>query len=637
LLCLGALLIAASASTTFESSSSAPTASSPTTSSPPASSDDGEQWDGDGGQWDDDDDGSWDGDDDGPGDRDGDHGGPGAGDGGSQAPQQGTVAPDPVPPPGEPPSPAPEAGSASVPESSGPSVPATSGTCDLRRGPVPSSSGRTLQQVPSAASRVAYPCPYPEEWHGIRLSPTSIRLVVGGQLTRQIPFAAEGRAVGLDEITEAIGDPSWIEEVEPGVFVLRATLVQSAGTNLAVHAPRVTTVRLADRPGVALTGSRATASFDGVTVTSWNEWSESADTDSDKERPYVVYQNASTFNVNNSTFEHLGSDRTSSYGVSWRRAGTTGQVTNSVFQHNFFGIYTYEAANMNIAGNTVRYNERYGIDPHDASSGLVVQGNDVYANGSHGIIFSRYVHNSVVLDNYVHDNAGNGIMMDFHSDQNAIQDNIVTGNGREGIVSSASAEVAIRNNRISDSEVGVRVSNAGADRVIVERNFIGAVETGIKIYDTPIAPFVSQNLVHHASVAGMRVDSPGATLDQNLIYATPVGYDARTAVTITGGRVIADERALDVGPYGEVALSNAELVGGDVGIRVARGGDVTRHATDVTVREPDADGGSSTGRALSLIGVGLVAAAVGLQGMHAYRNRQWSRHVPAPAHVRNLS
>ncbi|MEX0665008.1 MAG: right-handed parallel beta-helix repeat-containing protein [Acidimicrobiia bacterium] len=490
--------------------------------------------------------------------------------------------------------------------------------------------------MPSALSRVAYPCPYPPEWRGIRLSPKFLRLVVGGQLVRQIPFAAGGRAVGLDEISAAIGDPSWLQEVEPGVFELRATLVQSPRTELVVRAPRVTTVRLVDRPGVALAGSRAVATFDGVTVTSWNELMQGPDASILEERPYVVYTNASRLDISNSTFEYLGSDRSSSYGVSWRHEGTTGTVTGSVFQHNFFGIYTFAVTNLTIQGNIVRYNERYGIDPHDASTGLVVEGNEVYDNGNHGIIFSQFVHDSVVRDNFVHDNAGNGIMMDLHSNQNVIEANIVTDNGGEGIVTSSSADLTIRNNRISGSEVGIRISRSGSDRVLAEGNVITDVETGVKIYDAAITPLVRGNIVYGASVAGMRVDAPGAYLVANRIYASPVGYDARTSVRIEGGRVLATERAVDVGPLGWVSLSYADLTARDVGIRVARGGFVAKYETEVTVLRPDSSG-SSDGRTLSLIGILLIASAVGLHTFQSFRNRRGPRQVLAPAHVRNLS
>ena len=62
--------------------------------------------------------------------------------------------------------------------------------------------------------------------------------------------------------------------------------------------------------------------------------------------------------------EYLGSDETSSYGVSWRVGGSSGLVDDSLFQHNFFGAYTFQAAHVIFENSTFRYNTFYGIDPH---------------------------------------------------------------------------------------------------------------------------------------------------------------------------------------------------------------------------------------------------------------------------------
>ena len=115
-----------------------------------------------------------------------------------------------------------------------------------------------------------------------------------------------------------------------------------------------------------------------------------------------------------------------------------------MFQHNFFGVYTFEAANILFRNNVFRDNVFYGADPHDSSVGLVFEHNEAYGNGSHGIIFSSYVNHSVVRNNYSHDNGGNGIMMDFHSDSNVIEGNVVVDNQLEGIVSGGSADLVIR-------------------------------------------------------------------------------------------------------------------------------------------------------------------------------------------------
>lgn len=552
---------------------------------------------------------------------------------------RGAPAPPAAPPPPPPPPPAPPPiGGGRASGSSGPAAPSSSGTCDAGGGtPVlhTDDPARNLKRVPSPTSLVAYPCPYPPEWRAIRFGTSSLRLVAGGALVREIPFAAEGRPVGLDELTAVIDDADWLAEIAPGVFVLRAALVQTEGTLLDVRAPRVTSVLLADLPAVSLAGNRASATFDGVKVSSWNEAAGAADTSIVDERPYVRYQNGGRLDITRSRFEYLGSDRTSSYGVVWRR-GTAGTVSDSVFEHNFFGMYTYETGGIRFERNIVANNIRYGIDPHDNSSNLVFVENDVYGNGSHGIIFSRFVHDSVVQRNHSHHNGGNGIMMDASSNQNLIEDNTVTDNAGEGIVSSSSADLTIRRNTIDGSEVGMRFSGVGADRILAADNAISDVSTGIKVYDRATAATLRSNKVTRASVAAMLLAAPGARLIDNRVVDSRVGYDARSAATIQGGRVDVAERAIDVGSTGTVVLWSAEMVAGDRPIRVAKGGVLSRTAS--SVRQLDAvRGGGEDVRTLSLVGLLLVGVAVALQAASSVRNRKTPRRATAPAHVRNVS
>ena len=44
----------------------------------------------------------------------------------------------------------------------------------------------------------------------------------------------------LPSLTQLINDPTWIAESAPGVFELKASVVQEAGTTLDVEAPAVT-------------------------------------------------------------------------------------------------------------------------------------------------------------------------------------------------------------------------------------------------------------------------------------------------------------------------------------------------------------------------------------------------------------
>ncbi len=341
----------------------------------------------------------------------------------------------------------------------------------------------------------------------------------------------------------------------------------------------------------------------------------------------------------NSTFQYLGSDHTAGYGVSWRVGGTTGEVIGSVFQHNFFGVYTFEAANIVFRSNVFRDNVYYGADPHDASVGLVFERNEAYGNGSHGIIFSRYVHDSVVRENYSHDNGGNGIMMDFHADHNVIEGNLVVDNRLEGIVSSGSADLIIKDNRIRGSVVGVRLSRHGSDRVRVVGNDIADVRTGIKAYGGATAAELTQNRIRRSKSSAMLLDAPLSRATGNQISGAPVGYDVRTLTTIVGGDASVADEAVRVGEQGIAVLRQAGLRSANVGVQVNRGGVLENHGSAIEAPTRVNTGSSPPpprSHTLALVGLLLVVAALLFEFVHWLRTRRRGP-VEAPAHVWNVT
>ena len=98
----------------------------------------------------------------------------------------------------------------------------------------------------------------------------------------------------------------------------------------------------------------ARARFDGVRVTSQSRTAAEADTNYGDGRPFVLYEDGSTLDITDSFFSFLGSDRSSAYGVSWRTGGTNGTITDSTFSNNFFGMYSYEAANLTFIDNSFK-------------------------------------------------------------------------------------------------------------------------------------------------------------------------------------------------------------------------------------------------------------------------------------------
>ena len=486
------------------------------------------------------------------------------------------------------------------------------------------SSERKLTAAAVDPYKVAdFPCPFDPDVRGIRLDGSTVYLVAGGALVRsvQVPLDADG-AVRLEDVVTAVADPSWLSTPEPGVVELTAALVQDPGSRLLVAAPAVTAVRLLDNPDVAIVGDGARLDVDGVSVTSWDAAAGGPVEEPVQGRPFLVYKNGGQLNATGSTFAYLGSDRSSSYGVSWR-LGTGGTVRTSTFDHNFFGVYTYQTKGVVWEDSTFSNNVWYGLDPHTDSSDLVVRGNEVFGNGHHGIIFSQYVTGSLVEGNDVHDNRINGIMMDFRSDGNTVRGNTVTRNG-QGVVFAGSGGSDVHDNVLVDNVVGVRASRDGADGNRVHDNRISGGKTGVQLYGGATTTTLADNTIAGASEVGVVADAPRSTLSGNTVTGAPVGVRVATATTVRGGRIDAGRTAIDVQPEGFATVVGVQVSRRAAPLLVAEQAFVRLVGTSFALPAPE---GAVT--ALEVAGVAVLVLAALSQVVHLSRRRAMRRLAPA--------
>lgn len=490
---------------------------------------------------------------------------------------------------------------------------------------------RNLQQyLPEPLSIVRYPQGLDPALRGVSLLPGAIQLIQGGQLVRELPFPGD-RQVGFEEVSAAVADPSWIRVVRPGVFELSAAFVQQPGTDLRIAAPLVQEVRLVTNPGVFFGGSGAKARFEGVRVTSWDASLATAATDIENARPFVLYEKGSRLDIVDSNMGYLGSDRTSAYGVSWRQGGTTGEVLRSRFHHSFFGVYTYEAKDIVFRHNVFSDNIYYGFDPHDYTTGLVVEENEAYGNGSHGFIVSRYVTDSVLARNHSHDNGGNGIVLDFHSDGNRVLENRVQRNAKDGIVLNQSSRNLVQGNVISSNRVGIRSSHTNtANRI--ERNHLDGNVTGVQLDAATTDTVVSGNEVLGSTAAGMILDAPRSSVSGGRITDAALGLDLRAAVTISDVQVTGVVNGVRVRPGGVADLRRLDVDAAGVGVQIETGARAS--LADSVVRAWDPLEGESllqTGSTLVAEGrrplpwqpvaaVSFILLAVGLEFLRARRD-----------------
>lgn len=301
--------------------------------------------------------------------------------------------------------------------------------------PANSTQANTLPTTPAVRAIVA--------------EPGTIKLLAAGKVIKQIPYT--GASLDLPRIMQLVNDPAMIQEGSSGQIVLKVALI-ARHIKLTVGSPLVSEVRMVDTGSVFIGAEGGSLTFDTVTVRTI----PSDDPSAEWYQPFVMATDKATMDTRGSTFTGLGWDSNASYGVSWVE-GSTGSVTDSIFEKSFIGVYTSEAVGMAFRNSTFRNNALYGLDPHTHSTNLTIDNVLAEGNRAHGIIFSEYVTASSITNSTSRNNGENGIMMDEFSTGNVIKHNTITGNTGDGLVTARSADNKFVGNTVTGNRVGIRL------------------------------------------------------------------------------------------------------------------------------------------------------------------------------------
>jgi len=288
----------------------------------------------------------------------------------------------------------------------------------------------------------------------IEIYPEQTVMLAGGRAIRIINKPAPRT---LHDLVRIIRDRHWISESSQAV-TLNAAVIVEHGSLMTIAAPVTTGLVMTVRPGVFLAASRGMLRITGVHVRASD--SKVPDTLSspsrDIGRPFLLADQDSSMIIRDSTFEYLGRDWNSSYGLTWSK-GSTGSVSNSTFDRDFIGVYSNDSSGLQVMRDTFYHNSLYGVDPHSDSSHLLVEYNTSDYNGRHGIIFSDHVTGSIVQYNVTKGNGLNGIMMDGASTGNTIRHNTIADNDSDGVVIANSSDNVVTDNTVSGNRVGITV------------------------------------------------------------------------------------------------------------------------------------------------------------------------------------
>jgi parallel beta-helix repeat protein len=176
----------------------------------------------------------------------------------------------------------------------------------------------------------------------------------------------------------------------------------------------------------------------------------------------------------------------------------TGDVVNSVFSYNYYGIYTYQARDMLFKGNKFHNNIGYGFDPHDFSHHFIVEDNEAYENGNHGFIISRGCNNFTFRNNKSYNNNysvdsqdrnAHGFMLDPGSPNsrypqepsfnNILENNEAWGNDGYGLRVVGSINNTIKGNRFTGNLQGITLEQTSTGNLIENNTITDSTLYGI--------------------------------------------------------------------------------------------------------------------------------------------------------------
>jgi len=326
-----------------------------------------------------------------------------------------------------------------------------------------------------------------------------------------INVKGERSVVTLSKIYNVLNNKHILEKLKNKEWLLRANLFIRKGVTLIISGDEVSWLKLKSNENgfVWLKSHNGNIAIYNTKITSWDEIRQTPDIKYEDGRSFILVKYNGRMDIINSELAFLGYQGNPKqgqptgglYGVAWKIANNTfkeylitGNVLNSKFHNNYFGVYTFGATGMIFKNNKLYNNIEYGFDPHDDSNNFIIENNIVCDNGNHGMIISKRCFNNIFRNNISYNNKLHGIMLDKQSSNNLIENNVVYGNVDGIAIHDNSNNNLIRNNEIRNNENGIRV-NVDSSRNYIEQNNITNNENGVFIYKSASDNFVVNNLI----------------------------------------------------------------------------------------------------------------------------------------------
>ena len=327
---------------------------------------------------------------------------------------------------------------------------------------------------------------------------------------------------------------------------LSATGSVSSSSVTVVHDPESGAVANIDYSTfVYLRTHSGVINMDGIKISSWDTAANGGAGGVDEEvtngRAFIIAKFDATLNIRNSELSYLGSADSESSGVTWRdqndpatptvtRSRVTGEVLNSIFHHNYYGVFAGQASNMLLRDNQFHSNLRYGITLRDLTHDVQVENNQAFSNGSHGFLISRGCYNLVLRNNKAFGNTdpsaslANGFVLDpgsaaagqLPSTDNVLENNEAYQNEGYGLRIQGSNGNTIVGNNFHENQQGIYVDASSSENVIRGNTLAQNSASGIAVRESADGNTIDENTMTGNFEHGLYLRSNNNTATGNL-------------------------------------------------------------------------------------------------------------------------
>ena len=366
-------------------------------------------------------------------------------------------------------------------------------------------------------------------------SNTTIRLTCGSATLTDIYEVIDEYRVALT----GFGNIELInKESSDGIWFLKSNLVIGSNSSFTIDSTDTKWLKIySDGEKAYSIMVFGKMKIDSVKITSWDteedDYYYTTKSDSSDRRAYisVMGKATGTTNITNSELAFLGynstleEEHTPSNGISYY--GGQGSVLrgNNIHSNNF-GFYSANVGGLLIENNRIHHNTYYGMDPHSGTHDMIIRNNTVYDNGKQGIICSQRCRNITIEDNEVHSNVASGISFSIDMQDSIARNNFVYNqqNGSTAISVSESSNNRVYGNKVSFSDVGIKVINNSSNNYVYSNTFAGIESYGILVRGAnSVNNMFENNEINGSSKAVRLYNNTNSSFINNHLYDTNSG------------------------------------------------------------------------------------------------------------------